>query len=70
MALLEDRGRTEGYIHGLVDAGHLTTRNTDRDYLILSIVQRRREFLEKLLNEGGWLSNPAKGTLNQAALLR
>jgi hypothetical protein len=53
-ALLEARGRAEGYIHGLVDAGHLSTRDTDRDYLILSIVQRRREFLQKLLNEYGY----------------
>ena len=52
-ALLEARGRAEGYIHGLVDAGHLSTRDTDRDYLILSIVQRRREFLQKLLNNYG-----------------
>ena len=53
-ALLEARGRAEGYIHGLVDAGHLSTKDTDRDYLILSIVQRRREFLQKLLNEFGY----------------
>jgi hypothetical protein len=53
-ALLEARGRAEGYIHGLVDAGHLSTRDIDRDYLILSIVQRRREFLQKLLNEYGY----------------
>ena len=53
-ALLEARGRAEGYIHGLVDAGHLSTRDTDRDYLILSIVQRRREYLHKLLNDFGY----------------
>lgn len=53
-ALLEARGKAEGYIDGLVDAGHLSTRDTDRDYLILSIVQRRREFLQKLLNEYGY----------------
>ena len=53
-ALLEARGKAEGYIHGLVDAGHLSTKDTDRDYLILSIVQRRREFLQKLLNEYGY----------------
>jgi len=51
-ALIEARGRAEGYIHCLVDAGHLSTRDIDRDYLILSIVQRRRKFLQKLLNEG------------------
>lgn len=53
-ALLEARGRAEGYIHGLVDAGHLSTRDTDRDYLILSIVQRRRDFLQRLLHEYGY----------------
>ena len=53
-ALIEARGSAEGYIHGLVDAGHLSTRDTDRDHLILSIVQRRREFLQKLLNEFGY----------------
>ncbi|MNP02098.1 hypothetical protein D3C76_939390 [compost metagenome] len=53
-ALLEARGKAEGYIHGLVDAGHLSTRDTERDYLVLSIVQRRREFLQKLLNEYGY----------------
>lgn len=52
-ALLEARGKAEGYIHGLVDAGHLSTRDTDRDYLILCIVQRRRDFLQRLLNEFG-----------------
>ncbi|MBK5516702.1 hypothetical protein [Pseudomonas sp. TH10] len=53
-ALLEARGKAEGYIHGLVDAGHLSTRDIDRDYLILCIVQRRREFLHKLLSEFGY----------------
>jgi hypothetical protein len=53
-ALLEARGRAEGYIHGLMDAGHLSTRDTERDYLVLSIVQRRREFLQRLLNEYGY----------------
>jgi hypothetical protein len=53
-ALLEARGRAEGYIHGLVDAGHLSTRDTDRDYLILSIVQKRRDFLKKLLRDYGY----------------
>jgi hypothetical protein len=53
-ALLEARGKAEGYIHGLVDAGHLSTKDTERDYLILSIIQRRREFLHKLLNEYGY----------------
>ncbi|TFB39024.1 hypothetical protein E3W21_17740 [Pseudomonas sp. F01002] len=53
-ALLEARGKAEGYIHGLVDAGHLSSRDTDRDYLVLSIVQRRREFLQKLLDHYGY----------------
>ncbi|PRA52025.1 MULTISPECIES: hypothetical protein [Pseudomonas] len=53
-ALLEARGKAEGYIHGLVDAGHLSTRDTDRDYLILCIVQRRRDFLQRLLDEFGY----------------
>lgn len=53
-ALLEARGRAEGYIDGLVDAGHLSTRDTDRDYLILNVVQRRREFLQKVLIEFGY----------------
>jgi hypothetical protein len=53
-ALLEARGRAEGYIHGLVDAGHLSTRDTERDYIILRIAQRRGEFLQKLLNEYGY----------------
>ncbi|MDI1329476.1 hypothetical protein [Pseudomonas sp.] len=52
--LLEARGKAEGYIHGLVDAGHLSSRDTDRDYLVLSIVQRRREFLQKLLADYGY----------------
>ena len=28
-ALLEARGKAEGYIDGLVDAGHLSTRDTE-----------------------------------------
>lgn len=53
-ALLEARGKAEGYIHGLVDAGHLSTKDYERDFLILCIAQRRREFLRKLLNEYGY----------------
>lgn len=49
--LLEAKGKAEGYIHGLVDARHLSTKDYERDYLILCIAQRRREFLRKLLNE-------------------
>jgi|TARA_A100001518_G_C1216934_1_gene59970 hypothetical protein len=45
-ALLEARGKAEGYIHGVVDAGHLSTKDTDRDYLVLCVVQRRRDFLK------------------------
>lgn len=53
-ALLEARGKAEGYIHGLVDAGHLSSKDYERDYLILCIAQRRREFLRKLLSEYGY----------------
>ncbi|MBL0797850.1 hypothetical protein [Pseudomonas sp. B7] len=53
-ALLEARGKAEGYIHGLVDAGHLSTKDHERDYVILCIAQRRREFLHKLLKEYGY----------------
>lgn len=53
-ALLEARSKAEGYIHGLVDAGHLSTKDCERDFLILCIAQRRREFLRKLLNEYGY----------------
>lgn len=53
-ALLEARSKAEGYIHGLVDAGHLSTKDCERDFLILCIAQRRREFLRKLLDEYGY----------------
>lgn len=53
-ALLEARGKAEGYIHSLVDAGHLSTTDTDRDYLILCAVRRRRGSLQQLLNEFGY----------------
>ena len=53
-ALPEARGKAEGYIHGLLDAGHLSTRDTDRDYLILCAIRRRRGFLQQLLNEFGY----------------
>ncbi len=39
--LREARGKAEGYIQGLVDAGHLTTDRL-RDFKILSSVHRRR----------------------------
>ena len=53
-ALREARGKAEGYIHGLVDAGHLSTMDSERDYLILCVAGRRREFLQKLLDEYGY----------------
>lgn len=53
-AQLEARGKAEGYIHGLVDAGHLSPTDTERDYLILCAVRRRRGFLQQLLNELGY----------------
>lgn len=53
-ALFEARGKAEGYIHGLVDAGHLSTKDYERDFLILCIAQRRSEFLHKLLKEYGY----------------
>ena len=52
-ALLEARGKAEGYIHGLWTPGTFHKRH-DRDYLILCIVQRRREFLRKLLINTGY----------------
>jgi hypothetical protein len=39
------------YIHGLLDAVRLSPGDTDRGRLILSVVQRRCEFLQKLLYE-------------------
>lgn len=53
-ALLEARGKAEGYIYGLMDAGHLSTKDYERDFLILCIAQRRRDFLRKLLKEYGY----------------
>ena len=53
-ALLKARGKAEGYIHGLVDAGHLSTMDSERDYLIVCVAGRRREFLQKLLDEYGY----------------
>ncbi|WP_435422027.1 hypothetical protein [Pseudomonas alloputida] len=42
--LREARGKAEGYIQGLVDAGHLTTDRL-RDFKILSSVHQRRKIL-------------------------
>lgn len=52
--LLQARSKAEGYILGLVDAGHLSSRDMERDYVILSLVQRRKEFLTKLLCKYGY----------------
>lgn len=46
--LREARGRAEGFILGLVEAGHLE-RDGERDYVILSSIHRRRDFLRTLL---------------------
>lgn len=42
--LREAQGKTEGYIRGLVDAGHLS-HDRIRDYKILSSIHRRRTLL-------------------------
>lgn len=42
--LREARGKAEGYIRGLVDAGHLSNDRI-RDYKILSSIHRRRTLL-------------------------
>lgn len=42
--LREARGKAEGYIRGLVDAGHLS-HDRIRDYTILSSIHRRRSLL-------------------------
>lgn len=46
--LREARGKVEGYILGLVDAGHLS-QDGERDYLIISNIHRRQTFLRTLL---------------------
>lgn len=40
--LREARGKAEGYILGLLDAGHLCRYDGDRDYKILSSIHRRQ----------------------------
>lgn len=47
--LREARGKAEGYIIGLVEAGHLC-QDGERDYIILSSVHRRQDFLRTLLS--------------------
>ncbi|MEW4948622.1 hypothetical protein [Pseudomonas asiatica] len=47
--LREARGKAEGYIIGLVEAGHLC-HDGERDYTILSSVHRRQDFLRTLLS--------------------
>lgn len=42
--LREARGKAEGYIRGLVDAGHLSNDRI-RDYKILSSIRRRRTLI-------------------------
>ncbi|PTC01783.1 hypothetical protein C9975_00100 [Thalassospira xiamenensis] len=47
--LREARGKAEGYIIGLVEAGHLC-HDGARDYTIFSSVYRRQDFLRTLLS--------------------
>lgn len=46
--LREARGKAEGYIIGLVEAGHLN-HDRERDYVIISSIHRRLTFLRTLL---------------------
>ncbi|WP_342248187.1 hypothetical protein [Pseudomonas sp. OTU2001] len=46
--LREARGKAEGYIIGLVECGHLRP-DGERDYVILSSIHRRQDFLRTLL---------------------
>ncbi|MNK92809.1 hypothetical protein D3C87_1129450 [compost metagenome] len=46
-AQLEASGKAEGYIDGLVDAVHLSTSDTVRDYLILCVAHKRRVFFRR-----------------------
>lgn len=46
--LREARGKAEGYIIGLVECGYLRP-DGERDYVILSSIHRRQDFLRKLL---------------------
>ena len=46
--LREARWKAEGYIIGLVDAGHLN-HDRERDYVIIGSIHRRLTFLRTLL---------------------
>ncbi|MDP9519465.1 hypothetical protein [Pseudomonas putida] len=46
--LREARGKAEGYIIGLMECGHLSP-DGERDYVILSSIHRRQDFLRTLL---------------------
>ncbi|EBV3304264.1 MULTISPECIES: hypothetical protein [Pseudomonas] len=46
--LREARGKAEGYIIGLMESGHLPP-DGERDYVILSSIHRRQDFLRTLL---------------------
>ncbi|MEN5301062.1 hypothetical protein ABE528_02765, partial [Pseudomonas sp. TWI628] len=46
--LREARGKAEGYIIGLMECGHLPP-DGERDYVILSSIHRREDFLRTLL---------------------
>lgn len=46
--LREARGKAEGYIIGLTECGHLSP-DGERDYVILSSIHRRQDFLRTLL---------------------
>ncbi len=46
--LREARGKAEGYIIGLIECGHLRP-DGERDYVILSSIHRRQDFLRTLL---------------------
>ncbi|HDS1802977.1 TPA: hypothetical protein QEM76_005697 [Pseudomonas putida] len=43
------RAKADGFIFGLVEAGHLRP-DSERDYVILSSIQRRKGFLRTLLS--------------------
>jgi len=47
--LREARGVAEGFILGLVECGHLRP-DSERDYVILSSIHRRQDFLRALLS--------------------
>ena len=47
--LRQARGMAEGFILGLVECGHLRP-DGERDYVILSCIHRRQDFLRTLLS--------------------